>query len=142
MIIQNPRRHKSLNGDCMSQRFIRDYLVLLTGGILLQIGELLYRLVLAGQAGAETLGLTGMVFPLYRFLCILSTLGLCPTLTRMAAVHQGNALAVEATYHRLILRFAVLLSLALVLAAPLLSRYVYPDPGYCPFSISWRQPCL
>lgn len=116
----------------MSQRFIRDYLVLLTGGILLQIGELLYRLVLAGQAGAETLGLTGMVFPLYRFLCILSTLGLCPTLTRMAAVHQGNALAVEATYHRLILRFAVLLSLALVLAAPLLSRYVYPDPRVLP----------
>lgn len=116
----------------MSRRFIKDYLMLLTGGVLLQFCGLIYRLILARQLGPEPLGLTGMVFPLYRFLCIVATLGLAPTLTRMAALHQENALTTETAYHRLILRFASFLGLGLVLAAPVLSRYVYPDPRVLP----------
>lgn len=90
-----------------------------------------FRLILARKLGPEPLGLTGMVFPVYRFLLILATMGLLPTLTRLAALQtEANQLQTDATeegYHRLIFLSSIVFSILLAALAPLLGRFVFPD---------------
>lgn len=72
-----------------------------------------------------------MVFPVYRFLLILATMGLLPTLTRLAALqtdaNRVQTHAVEEAYHRLIFRCSLLFSFLLAITSPLLGMYVFPD---------------
>lgn len=115
----------------MNRRFLRDYFLLLFGAVTLQIAGMAFRLIIARKLGPEPLGLTGMVFPLYRFLLILATLGLLPTLTRIAALgtasNRDRVALAEEVYHRLIFRCSLVFSAILAIAAPLLGQWVFPD---------------
>jgi stage V sporulation protein B len=125
----------------LNRRFIHEYLMLLIGGVTLQIAATTYRLVLARQMGPEPLGLVGMVFPFYRFLCVLATLGLLPNLTRLAAIRhpsgEGPLTTEETIYHKIIFHGSLILGFILAATASWLGRTLFPDPRVSPlFMIS------
>jgi stage V sporulation protein B len=111
---------------------LRNFFYLVTSGLIIQLAGSIYRIWLANRIGAEGLGILQMVYPVYRLLSGLATLGFPLALTKWSAEYlaAGRYLEIKSLIKwaiRLVSVSAMGACLALFLSAPLLGRFVYTD---------------
>ncbi len=69
---------------------LKNFLLLSSSNLVLKVYGEIYRILLVRRCGAEPFGLVGMVFPFYRLLVILITMGLPAALVRLVAIEQAR----------------------------------------------------
>ena len=69
---------------------LKNLLMLSSSNLLLKVYGEIYRIFLIRRFGAEPFGLVGMVFPFYRLLVILITMGLPAALVRLVAIEKAR----------------------------------------------------
>lgn len=111
---------------------LRNFVYLVASGLIIQLAGSVYRIWLANRIGAEGLGILQMVYPVYRLLSGLATLGLPLALTKwsaeyLAAQRYPEIKSLLQWAVRLVTVSAMITGLVLFLNAPLLGRYVFTD---------------
>ncbi|MCL6590632.1 MAG: oligosaccharide flippase family protein [Firmicutes bacterium] len=111
---------------------LRNFFYLVISGLTIQLAGSVYRLWLANRIGAEGLGILQMVYPVYRLLSGLATLGLPLALTKWSAEYlaAGRFLEVKSLIKwavRLVSVSSMITGLALFCFAPSLGQFVFTD---------------
>ncbi|NLM36761.1 MAG: oligosaccharide flippase family protein [Firmicutes bacterium] len=70
--------------------YLKKYVLLTFSSLLLRVYGQIYRLFLLRCFGTEPFGLLGMIFPFYRLLSLLITMGLPTALVRLIAIEQAK----------------------------------------------------
>ncbi len=122
-----------MNRHFLSEFKFKNVIVLSLSNLFLQIFGEIYRIYLIRHLGAETLGLFGMVFPFYRLIIILVTMGLPTTLARFTAIeyaknNSAQILQIKKDSFLLVSISAVLFSLILFSYSVPISHFFYNDP--------------
>ncbi|HEX3043930.1 MAG TPA: oligosaccharide flippase family protein [Bacillota bacterium] len=111
---------------------LRNFFYLVTSGLIIQLAGSVYRIWLANRIGAEGLGILQMVYPVYRLLSGLATLGLPLALTKWSAeylaAHQYSEIeSVLKWAIRTVTVSSLIAGVGLFLCSPLLGRYLFTD---------------
>lgn len=111
---------------------LKDLTILSASALFLQFFSGLYRIYLVKRVGPETIGLVGMVFPLYRMVTSLITLGLPTILARFVAADYaqgdwGRLRLYKRTSFLMVAVMASCLSAGLLLFSTPLGRLLYQD---------------
>ena len=102
-----------------SHPYLKNFALLSCSSLLLRIYGSVYRLYLLRRFGAEPFGLMGMIFPFYRLLTLLITMGLPTALVRLIAIEKAK------NNTAWILQVKKKVSTAVAIVAGLLSLLVY-----------------
>lgn len=110
-----------------------NFFYLIGSGIFVQLAGTVYRIWLARKIGPEGLGILNMVYPVYRLLSGVATLGLPLALTKwvseyLAARELERIVPMRRWAARIVLFLALGLSVLLYLGTPCLGRSVFSDP--------------
>ena len=111
---------------------LRNFFYLAGSGLIIQLAGTVYQIWLARQIGAEGLGILQMVYPIYRLLSGLATLGLPLALIKWIseyiAIREYNKInALRKWSLKITLIISVLISVALYLSAPVIGKSVFTD---------------
>jgi stage V sporulation protein B len=111
---------------------LRNFFYLVTSGLIIQLAGSVYRIWLANRIGAEGLGILQMVYPVYRLLSGLATLGLPLALTKWSAEYLAARQypEIESLLKwavRTVTVSSVIAGVGLFLSAPLLGQFVFTD---------------
>ena len=114
------------------QPYFRKYVILTCSSLLLRVYGGVYRLFLLRRFGAEPFGLLGMIFPFYRLLSLLATLGLPTAFARLVAIENAKKNAAwigeaKSKVFTLVAATAVIVSGLLFLGATPLGTFLYHD---------------
>jgi stage V sporulation protein B len=109
------------------------FLYLVGSGLIIQLTGSIYRIWLARQIGPEALGIQQMVYPVYRLLSGLATLGLPLALTKwvselLAAKKYSGILPILNWAVKVVLISSLITASALLFLTPYLSAYLFTDP--------------
>lgn len=108
------------------------FIYLLISGLITQLIGSVYRIWLARRIGPEALGIQQMVYPVYRLLSGLATLGFPLALTKwvaeyLAVKEYASIGSILNWAVRVVFIIALITGSALFLGAPYLSEYVFTD---------------
>ncbi len=110
-----------------------NFFYLVGSGLIIQLSGSIYRIWLARKVGPESLGILQMVYPVYRLLSGLATLGLPLALTKWVSEYLAsreylriNSLRKWAV--RLVFISAFITGSLLVFFTPVISKHVFTDP--------------
>ncbi|NLY91450.1 MAG: oligosaccharide flippase family protein [Firmicutes bacterium] len=111
---------------------LKKFALLSSTGLLLRVYSGIYRLYLLRRLGAEPFGLIGMIFPFYRLLSLVITMGLPTALVRLIAIEKAKnntawILQVKKTVSTLVAVTAFFLSLLVFLFSSPLGSLFYND---------------
>lgn len=114
------------------QPYFRKYVILTCSSLLLRVYGGVYRLFLLRRFGAEPFGLLGMIFPFYRLLSLLATLGLPTAFARLVAIENAKKNAAwigeaKSKVFTLVAATTVIVSGLLFLGATPLGTFLYHD---------------
>ncbi len=109
------------------------FLYLVGSGLVIQLIGSIYRIWLARQIGPEALGIQQMVYPVYRLLSGLATLGLPLALTKwvseyLAAKEYAGIFSILNWAIKIVFVSALITGITLVFITPYLSGHVFTDP--------------
>jgi len=112
--------------------YCRKYVLLTMSSLLLRVYGVIYRLFLLRCFGAEPFGLLGMIFPFYRLLSLLITMGLPTAFVRLIAIEKAKKntawiLQSKKTVFTFVAVTAFLVSCLLFLFATPLGSLLYND---------------
>ncbi|HEY8464731.1 MAG TPA: oligosaccharide flippase family protein [Bacillota bacterium] len=112
---------------------LKNFFYLVSSGLAIQLIGTLYRVWLARRIGAAGLGIFSMIYPLYRLLSSVATIGLPPALTKWVAEYlvSGEYRAIGALRNwsiQVVLYTSVITAALLHLCVPFLSRFLFSDP--------------
>ena len=110
-----------------------NFFYLIGSGVFIQLAGTVYRIWLARKIGPEGLGILNMVYPVYRLLSGVATLGLPLALTKwvseyLAAGELDRIVPMRRWAARIVLFLSLALSVLLYLCTPFLGRSVFSDP--------------
>lgn len=102
-------------------------------GLIIQLSGSIYRIWLARKIGPESLGIMQMVYPVYRLLSGMATLGLPLALTKWVSEYLDAAEYPEIVTLRkwavkIVCSSSIIAGTFLICATPFLSRYIFTDP--------------
>ncbi len=111
---------------------LRNFFYLIGSGFVIQIAGTIYRIWLAREIGPEGLGIMQMVYPVYRLLSGVATLGLPLALTKWVseylALHEHVKInSIRNWAVRIILGCSLGIGIILFLFAPVLGKQVFTD---------------
>jgi stage V sporulation protein B len=111
---------------------LRNFLYLVGSGLIIQLAGTVYRIWLAREIGAEGLGILQMVYPIYRLLSGLATLGLPLAIIKwiseyLAVGEYPKIIALRKWAVYITLIGSVILGFLLILFAPVLGTNVFTD---------------
>ena len=115
------------------QSFITGALILLVASFINRIIGFAYQMIIVRLIKPEGIGLFNMVFPIYVLVLVLATMGIPLAISKLVAeeVARHNIRGANRIF-KISLTFLIILSVfftvLLVLAAPLLMKYVFPNP--------------
>ena len=114
------------------QPYFKKYALLTLSGLLLRVYGAIYRLFLLRCFGAEPFGLLGMIFPFYRLLSLLTTMGLPTAFVRLIAIEKAKKntawiLLAKRKVFTLVAATAAIISGLLFLFATALGSLLYND---------------
>lgn len=117
----------------MKRPNLRNFIYLVGSGCIIQLAGTFYRIWLAREIGPEGLGILQMVYPVYRLLSGLATIGLPLALTKwtaeyIAAREYAEMLALKNWAVRNVLLTSCLAGMLLFWAAPFVSHRIFSDP--------------
>ncbi len=112
---------------------LRNFFYLVGSGLIIQLAGTIYRIWLAGRIGAEGLGILQMVYPVYRLLSGVATLGLPLALTKWVseylAVREFNKInSIRNWAFRIVLSVSIVIAILLLLFTPVLGKQLFTDP--------------
>lgn len=114
--------------------FLQGALILLTAGLINRVLGFFYQIALIRTVGPEGVGLFNIVFPVYIMVLVLSTAGIPLAVAKLVAEEVARK-NMPGAYR--ILRLAlfmlvcssVFFTLLMVTGAPMLKKYVFPNPA-------------
>lgn len=110
-----------------------NFFYLVGSGLIIQLSGSIYRIWLARKVGPESLGILQMVYPVYRLLSGLATLGLPLALTKWVSEYHASKedigiISIRKWSVRIVLISALIAGSLLVLFTPVISKHVFTDP--------------
>lgn len=115
------------------QSFVYGALILLAASFVNRIIGFIYQIIIIRLIKPEGIGLFNMVFPIYILVLVVATMGIPVAIAKLVAEEMAKNNVRGA--HRIfsismfyILAFSTLCTLLLVVLAPLLLQYVFPNP--------------
>jgi stage V sporulation protein B len=111
---------------------LRNFFYLVGSGLIIQLAGTIYRIWLAGKIGAEGLGILQMVYPVYRLLSGVATLGLPLALMKWVSEYltvreYAKITALRKWALRIVLISSLIIATLLFLLAPVLGKSVFTD---------------
>lgn len=115
------------------QTYLRKFALLSLTGLFLRIYGGIYRLFLLRRFGPAPFGLIGMIFPFYRLLSLIITMGLPTALVRLIAIEKTKhntawILQMKKKVSALVAATAFFLSLLVFIFSSRLGSLLYNDP--------------
>jgi stage V sporulation protein B len=112
---------------------LQNFFYLVGSGLTIQLLGTAYRIWLAQQIGADGLGIFSMVYPVYRLISGIATIGLPLALTKWISEYltTGNYPAISVLKKwatRIVFRFSLAAALLLYLGASFLSSHLFSEP--------------
>jgi stage V sporulation protein B len=109
-----------------------NFFYLVGSGLIVQLAGAIYRIWLARSIGPEGLGLLQMIYPVYRLLSGIATIGLPTALTKwgseyLACRQYHKITALKKWAGRIVFISSLLIGALLYMTAPLLSRSIFTD---------------
>lgn len=109
-----------------------NFFYLVGSGIIIQLSGSVYRIWLARKIGPESLGIMQMVYPVYRLLSGMATLGLPLALTKwvseyLSAKEYAGIISLRKWAIRIVFVCAVLAGSLLIVLTPFLSQSIFTD---------------
>ncbi|HBE80892.1 MAG TPA: hypothetical protein DDW65_24360, partial [Firmicutes bacterium] len=109
-----------------------NFFYLVGSGLIVQLAGAIYRIWLARSIGPEGLGLLQMIYPVYRLLSGVATIGLPTALTKwvseyLACRQYHKITALKKWAGRIVLIASIVIGALLYMAAPFLSRSIFTD---------------
>jgi stage V sporulation protein B len=110
-----------------------NFFYLIGSGLIVQFAGAIYRIWLARTIGSEGLGILQMIYPVYRLLSGIATVGLPMALTKWVAEYlayrQYNKITLLKKWAvRIVLGLSLFIAALLYIATPFLSRSIFTDP--------------
>ncbi len=110
-----------------------NFFYLVGSGLIIQLSGSIYRIWLARKIGPESLGIMQMVYPVYRLLSGMATLGLPMALTKWVSEYLGSKeypeiISLREWAARIVLIGAVIAGIFLIIFTPFLSQFIFTDP--------------
>jgi stage V sporulation protein B len=110
-----------------------NFFYLVGSGLIVQFAGSIYRIWLARTIGSEGLGILQMIYPVYRLLSGLASIGLPMALTKWVAEYlaynqYSKITALKNWALRLVVISSLVIAVLLFVATPFLSRSVFTDP--------------
>lgn len=110
-----------------------NFILLVGSGLFVQLAGSIYRIWLARTIGSEGLGILQMIYPVYRLLSGVATIGLPLALTKWVAEYIAGGQSVKINplkkwAARIVFWLSLLIAGLLLISAPFLSRSVFTDP--------------
>lgn len=110
-----------------------NFFYLVGSGLIVQFAGSIYRIWLARTIGSEGLGILQMIYPVYRLLSGVATIGLPLALTKwvseyLAYRQYSNIATLKKWASKIVLISSLLIAALLYLATPFLSQSVFTDP--------------
>jgi stage V sporulation protein B len=111
---------------------LKSFALLSLSNLLLQVYGGVYRIYLIRHLGAEPFGLMGMIFPFYRLLVIIITMGLPTAIVRLIAIEQVKnnqawILRIKKKACYLVTTSALIISLLLFVFSESIGSFLYND---------------
>ncbi len=111
---------------------LKNFFYLVGSGLIIQLAGTCYRIWLARRVGAEGLGILGMVYPVYRLLSGMATIGLPMALIKWISEYSivgdyGRIHELRSRATRIVSATSISIVLLLLVATPFLARSVYSD---------------
>ncbi|MGE5582681.1 MAG: oligosaccharide flippase family protein [Bacillota bacterium] len=109
-----------------------NFFYLVGSGLIIQLSGSIYRIWLARKIGPESLGIMQMVYPVYRLLSGMATLGLPLALTKWVSEYLGAKEYVEIISLRkwaaqIVSISAIIAASFLIISTPFLSQFIFTD---------------
>ncbi len=112
---------------------LRNFFYLVGSGLIVQFAGSIYRIWLARKIGPEGLGILQMIYPVYRLLSGIATIGLPLALTKWVAEYLAyheypKIILLKNWALRIVSISSVIIAAFLYIGTPFLSRNVFTDP--------------
>jgi stage V sporulation protein B len=112
---------------------LMNFFYLVGSGLIVQFAGSIYRIWLARKIGPEGLGILQMIYPVYRLLSGIATIGLPLALTKWVAEYLAYKQYTKITLLknwalRIVLVSSIIIAALLYITTPFLSRNVFTDP--------------
>jgi stage V sporulation protein B len=112
---------------------LNNFFYLVGSGLIVQFAGSIYRIWLARTIGPEGLGILQMIYPVYRLLSGIATIGLPMALTKWVAEYLAYKQYAKITLLknwalRIVFILSLVIAVLLYITTPFLSQNVFPDP--------------
>ncbi len=112
---------------------LKNFFYLVCSGLIVQLAGSIYRIWLARTIGSEGLGILQMIYPVYRLLSGVATIGLPLALTKWVSEYLASGEYLKITQLKkwgvkIVAISSILITSLLYFSTPFMSKYIFTDP--------------